>query len=238
VQVILERVNSHIEIHVSDTGVGIPGDFLPHVFERFRQADASTTRRYGGLGIGLAIVKNLVELHGGSVRVKSPGENQGATFTVCLPAEIMHSAEAARGHSARPDQRAMPPVDLTGLRILVVDDEPDARQLIYRVLSNQGAEVATAASATEALTLFRQRRPDVLLSDIGMPGRDGYELIRDIRLLPPSEGRSTPAAALTAFARSEDRQRSMLAGFQAHLAKPFETAELLAIVAMLAGRTS
>ncbi|QDV38218.1 PAS domain S-box protein [Tautonia plasticadhaerens] len=239
VQVLLERVNSHVEISVVDTGMGIRPEFLPHVFDRFRQADSSTTRRHGGLGLGLAIVKQLVELHGGAVRAKSPGEGQGSTFVVMLPITVVHPEHPASG-KARP-KRAEPAEEvceggsLAGVRVLVLDDEPDARQIIRRVLSECEAEVALASSAAEALELVEGFRPDVIVSDIGMPDQDGYDFMRQVR--EKRNFRDLPAAALTAFARPEDRKQALLAGFQTHVAKPVDPAELVAVVASLAGRT-
>jgi PAS domain S-box-containing protein len=243
IEVILARVNSHIEIRVHDTGLGIAPEFLPHVFERFRQADSSSTRRYGGLGLGLAIVKQLVELHGGSVRAQSQGEGRGSTFIVSLPlAPVRMQPQEAAPPTATtegsqtvtsPDQDG---VDLSGIKVLVVDDEPDALDLIKRVLALRQATVITAATAADGLKLLQSDRPDVLVSDIGMPEHDGYHFIRDVRRLPPSAGGRTPAVALTAFARSEDRTRAMMAGYQIHLAKPIEPRELLVTVASLGGR--
>lgn len=238
VDVMLERVNSHLEITVHDSGMGIHPDFLPYVFDRFRQADGSTSRSYGGLGLGLSIVKNLVELHGGTIRAKSAGEGQGATFIVNLPLAPFRSGER-REHPTTPSTR---PVDcetvhLGGIKVLVVDDEPDARTLIRRVLTQCQAEVITASNAEEGLALLRSQRPDVLISDIGMPETDGYQFLRLVRQLPADEGGKTPAIALTAFARSEDRTRAMMAGYQVHVAKPIEAQELLATVGNLAGRT-
>jgi PAS domain S-box-containing protein len=243
VQVLLERVNSHLEVSVIDTGEGIPPEFLPHVFDRFRQADASTTRRHGGLGLGLSIVKQLVELHGGRVRASSSGEGSGSTFTVSLPLTVIHpppEPEAGRRH---PVARTGPHlsqdtcVELHGVRVLVVDDEPDARSLLQRLLEDCHAIVMLAESAGAALEKLVADRPDVLVSDIGMPGEDGYSLIRRVRALHPDKGGNVPALALTAYARSEDRTRSVLAGFQMHMSKPVEPAELIAMVASLAGRT-
>ena len=237
VEVVLQRVNSHLELSVADSGIGIRADFLPLVFDRFRQADSSTTRSHGGLGLGLSIVKQLVELHGGTVRAKSDGDGRGATFLVSLPLaavrpEIDHEHPGARTADPAPEAG----IDLHGLRVLVVDDEPDARELIGQLLRECGAEVHAASSAGEALATLQRVRPDLLLSDIGMPDRDGYQLIREIRRLAPEHGGRTPAIALTAFARSEDRARAMLAGYQVHVSKPIEAHELLATVASLAGR--
>ncbi len=246
VQVGLERVNSHLEVCVTDTGQGIRPEFLPHVFERFRQADASTTRRHGGLGLGLSIVKNLVELHGGKVRAKSAGEGQGATFCIELPVVVVHPPDdgAARAHpraggltggcAGTMDAADHPP--LGGITVLAVDDEPDARHLIKRVLEDCGARVLLAASAADGLEVVQRERPDMIVSDIGMPDVDGYAFIRQVRALPPDAGGRTPAAALTAFARSEDRTRALRAGYQSHVAKPVEPAELTAVVASLATR--
>jgi signal transduction histidine kinase/CheY-like chemotaxis protein len=239
VQVLLQRINSHIEISVSDTGHGIDPEFLPHVFERFRQADSSATRKYGGLGLGLAIVKHLVELHGGTVQASSPGPGNGATFTVCLPLSILRQPEDAeeRVHprSSRGVIAAIGGVDLAGVCVMVVDDDADARELIGRMLGEYGAQVITAESGGEALERLAETRPDVLISDIGMPEMDGYDLLRRIRATGPQQPQPR-AIALTAFARTEDRTRALLAGFLSHLAKPVEPAELIATVAVVAGR--
>jgi PAS domain S-box-containing protein len=241
VQVTLERVNSHIEISVADTGRGIAPEFLPHVFERFRQGDTSTTRQHGGLGLGLSIVKHIVELHGGTVQAKSAGEGHGATFRVQLPVAVVHrhGLERDRMHPRVTASTSAPVVhaDLTGLVILAVDDEPDARDLLSRVLEEAGARVVTAASAEEALAAISAERPGILISDIGMPDVDGYELLRRVRTLDDEHGTRLPAIALTAFARSEDRTRALLAGYLAHVAKPVEAAEIIATVASVAGRT-
>jgi PAS domain S-box-containing protein len=242
VQITLERVNSHVEITVSDTGLGIKPEFLPHLFERFRQADASTTRQHGGLGLGLAIVKHLAEMHGGSIRAQSPGENQGATFTFHLPLSIVHRQEALKDEPRQHPRAFLGApafdhlVNLEKVRILIVDDEPDGRGLVKRILEECQASAVAAGSAEEGLRLLRASPPDVLISDIGMPGEDGYQFLRKVRELGPEEGGRTPAIALTAFARSEDRRRAMLAGFDMHVAKPVEPSELIAIVARLAGR--
>jgi PAS domain S-box-containing protein len=240
VHVLLERVNSHLEVSVTDTGSGIAPEFLPYVFDRFRQADASTTRQHGGLGLGLAIVKHLTELHGGSVKVKSAGTNQGSTFIVHLPLAPVQ-LEVAQDHPRHAEPKSdeplhIPTVKLNGVSILVVDDEEDARTLISRILARSGAKVRVAGSAQEGMQLFQQAAPDVLISDIGMPGEDGYSLIRSIRSLPAAEGGRVPALALTAYTRKDDRIRSLAAGFQMHLSKPAEPMELLAVVLSLANR--
>jgi CheY-like chemotaxis protein len=238
-QVALMRVNSHVEISVTDTGAGFMPDFAPHLFERFRQADASTTRRHGGLGLGLSIVKHLVELHGGSVAAHSAGPNQGATFTVKLPLVAVRREESgARVHPTAPATAvtSFDHLDLSGIRAMVVDDEADGRDLVSRVLSNCGAQVVEAASASEALLRLGQSDIDVLISDIGMPEMDGYELLREVRRLEATSGRKMPAVALTAFARSEDRTRALHAGFHVHVSKPVEAAELIATVASVTGR--
>ena len=238
IQVRLERVNSSIEISVSDTGRGIDPAFLPHVFERFRQDDASTSRKYGGLGIGLSIVKEIVELHGGSVRAESAGEGKGASFIVSMPVLVLkQSPEATRAH---PTASSVIRVDagltqLSGLKILFLDDEPDARSLVKRLLDECGAEVVTAGSAAEALDLIAECQPDLIISDIGMPGVDGYEFLRKLRTSKTASA-TVPAIALTAFAQSEDRTRALLAGYIHHVAKPIEPSELLATIAVVSGR--
>jgi PAS domain S-box-containing protein len=240
VQVRLERVTSHVEITVSDTGPGIKPEFLPFVFERFRQADGTSTREYGGLGLGLAIVRHLVELHGGSVSASSRGEGLGAAFTVEIPLMAAQSPtyELRSAHPTAESYAAFESTQmLDGLRVLVVDDEADARELISTILEQRGARVATASSSVEALSSLASFQPDVIISDIEMPHEDGYTLIKKIRELDPKEGGRTPAAALTAYARTEDRLRALMAGFQIHLPKPIEPAELIAVVANLAERT-
>jgi CheY-like chemotaxis protein len=241
VQVFLERVNSHVEITVSDTGEGIRPEFLPHVFDRFRQADASTSRRHGGLGLGLSIVKQLVELHGGSVRAKSPGIAQGSTFVVVLPVLAVHGTPGLQPVHQHPatsyrSSDTCRGVDLDGVSVLVVDDEPDARDIVRRFLEGCKAKVIVASSASEGLEAISQHRPGVIISDIGMPDTDGYEFIKMVRSLPREEGGRTPALALTAFARSEDRTRAMHAGFNLHLSKPIDASELVAIIGNLSGR--
>jgi PAS domain S-box-containing protein len=240
VQIKLERVNSHIEIAVSDTGSGISEEFLPHVFDRFRQADQRTTRQHGGMGLGLAIVRHLVELHGGTVRAESEGLGLGSTFTVLLPVAPVYIAESG-GERIHPAARDTLPAyecaeRLDGLRILVVDDEPDTRELLKAGLSQCGAEVSAASSASEAMKAIEAARPDLLISDIGMPDVDGYELIRYIRGLPVDKGGRVPAIALTAYARTEDRLQALRAGYQMHVPKPVELAELVAVASSLVQR--
>ncbi len=235
------REGSEVCISVSDTGEGIRPDVLPRVFERFHQADASTTRRHGGLGLGLSIVKQLVSAHGGTVRAESAGEGKGATFIVQLPARAAVPAISRGGrtteavHDSGGSMALLPRLD--GLRVLVVDDEEDAREVVGEVLRDQGAEVHMAGSAREGLVRFAEMKPDVVVSDIGMPGEDGFTLIRKIRELPADEGGQAPALALTAYARAEDAQRAHAAGYQRHLAKPVEPVELATVVANLGGRS-
>jgi PAS domain S-box-containing protein len=240
VQVRLERINSHIEITVSDTGQGIEPEFLPLVFDRFRQADQKTTRRHGGLGLGLAIVRHLVELHGGTVHAESDGEGRGATFIVKLPIVPVYQRDklSERVHPAARD--TLPAFDcperLDGLKVLVVDDEADTLELLRVGLGECGAQVTTAGSAEEALEAVAKERPDLLVSDIGMAGVDGYDLIRKIRALPAGSGGRVPAIALTAYARTEDRLRALRAGYQMHVPKPVELTELITVLASLARR--
>jgi CheY-like chemotaxis protein len=241
IQVLLERVSSHASLTVSDTGEGITPEFLPYVFDRFRQADQSTTRAYGGLGLGLSIVKHLVELHGGIVRVKSAGKGHGSSFIVELPLRL-HRRTDPDGASDKPsgaslDELSAGAACLEGVTVLYVDEEPDARELARRVLSAQGARVVTAESAAVGRRMMLEERPDILVADLGMPEEDGYALIHAVRALPSDQGGSIPAAAVTALARAEDRRRALLAGFQTHVAKPVDIVELVAVVASLAGRT-
>jgi signal transduction histidine kinase len=230
VHVRLQRERSHLRFSVSDTGIGIGSAFLPHLFDRFRQADASTTRRQGGLGIGLAIARHLAQLHGGTLSAQSDGEGRGATFTVELPLADAPASRAAGTRARAADRRA---ADLSGLRVLAVDDHADARELVRQVLEDCGARVTTAGSAAEALALAARERPDVLVSDIGMPDSGGYDLLSQLRALGGAE---IPAIALTAFARSEDRSRVLDAGFRAHIAKPVEPAALIDTVTEVTGR--
>ena len=224
------------EIMVSDTGPGIRPDFLPYVFDRFRQAESSTTRAHGGLGLGLSIVRHLVELHGGTVGVESTGEGQGSTFFVRLPIRLgveVDTPDRRRGQSQEPE---MSPNILTGLHVLLLDDETDTLEMLATAIEHCGARVTAVGTVPEALAALDQKVPDVVISDIGVPGEDGYSFIRKVRLLSAERGGKVPAAALTAYARTEDRIRALAAGFQTHLAKPVDPAELVATIAVLAGR--
>lgn len=245
VTVALRRIDSVVEISVSDTGEGIEPEFLPYVFDRFRQADGSKTRQHGGLGLGLAIVRNLIEMHGGTVTAQSEGRGRGATFSVSLPLlGLYNRGETLNLSSAREEAETADHVEiecppkLNGLRVLVVDDDEDTREMLEVVLSQCEAEVIKAASVVEALREIERRKPDVLVSDIGMPDEDGYELIRKIREMETGQGDSTalPALALTAYAKAEDRVRALAAGYQVHLAKPVEPAEVMLVIANLAHR--
>jgi PAS domain S-box-containing protein len=238
VDVTLASVNSHIEFTVSDDGQGISPAFLPHVFERFRQADASTARHHGGLGLGLSIVKSLVELHGGSVRVSSAGPGTGATFVIELPIMATAALNGLREHprSGAVEHPIADHPSLQGITVLVIDDEPDALGLVARVLEDCGARVVVASSAKDGLAALQREHPDILVSDIGMPHEDGYTLIRQIRALTPEQGGRVPAAALSAFARPEDRTRALRAGYQMHLSKPVDATELTAAIASLIAR--
>ena len=239
IQVRLQRINSHVEVVVSDTGRGVDPKLLPFIFERFRQGDSSTTREHGGLGLGLAIVRHLVELHGGVVNAYSDGAGKGAEFIVQLPtlvsARTSQPGEERVHPSAGGNLSGGVPA-LAGVRVLVVDDERDAREIISVILGEAGAEMATASSTREALDLVERWKPDVLISDIGMPGESGYDLIRKVRALPAGKGGQTPAIALTAYARVEDRLKILSAGFQMHVPKPIEPIELATVVASLAKR--
>jgi PAS domain S-box-containing protein len=240
--VVLARVDSHVELRVADNGIGIKPELMPHLFERFRQGDGSTTRLHGGLGLGLSIVKHLVELHGGTVHAESRGAGAGATFLVQLPVTALQSGTSrdAGFHPSATGFHSVPfaPIDLSHTLVLVVDDELDARDIIRRVLSECHAEVLIASSADEALGILERERPHVIVSDIGMPGVDGYELLRRVRSLGADRGGAVPAIALTAFARSEDRVRALRAGFQVHVAKPVQPSELVATVASVLGRAT
>jgi len=234
IHVVIERVNSHVEISVTDSGQGIAPEFLEHVFDRFRQADSSTTRKHGGLGIGLTIAKHLTELHGGNLTVRSPGLGLGATFTINLPLISAHAdalSHAASQRNAEIDSNIRKG-DLNGVRVLLVDDDPDSLAIVQRILQRNGATVRAANCMEAGLEAFQGYHPHVVLSDIGMPQHDGYELIQNLRALP--DGKAVPAVALTALARNEDRARALKAGFQMHVAKPVDSHELVAVVQNLA----
>jgi signal transduction histidine kinase/ActR/RegA family two-component response regulator len=240
VQVHVQRVNSHVEILVSDTGEGIEPAILPFIFERFLQANSSSTRPHAGLGLGLALVKHLVELHGGTVSATSPGTDQGATFVVKLPISIAQSRPQADGavHPTTPsDQPSPTAAHLDGLEVLVVDDDPDALELATAILTSAGARVRACGSAREALDVLTEWRPHVLVSDIEMPEEDGYTLIRKVRELPADQGGDTPAIALSAYGRMQDRVRSLTAGYNMHVPKPVDPGELTTIIASVAGRS-
>ncbi len=252
VQVRLTKAGSYAQIQVIDTGIGISADFLPYVFDRFRQEDSTTTRSYGGLGLGLAIVRHLVELHGGTVEVDSEGEGKGATFTVnlllqdsgkqrhqCNESEQTSSEQTELKEEAEPSA-PNPSTELfgtlSGLQVLIVDDEPDVRELLSTVIEESGAKAIAVESVPEALKVLEQLQPDVLVSDIGMPVEDGYSLIRRVRELEAKRGGLLPAVALTAYVREEDTQSAISSGFQMHMSKPVDTAQLVKVVASLAGR--
>jgi CheY-like chemotaxis protein len=240
VQVRLERVDSHIEVVVSDTGIGIRPDFLPYVFERFRQADAATTRNTGGLGLGLSIVRHIVEMHGGTVHASSEGEGRGATFFVRLPLMIVQP-EGVREPREHPRTERITPLEglenLVGVRVLAIDDEEDALELLRVVLETAGADVTTVSSAAVALERIAAVQPHALVVDLGMPQMDGFEFIARLRASSNADVRDVPAAALTAFARSDDRTRALRSGFEMHLAKPVDPGELVASVATLVRRS-
>jgi CheY-like chemotaxis protein/two-component sensor histidine kinase len=235
VQLALHRETSHVQITVTDTGQGMSPDVLPHVFERFHQADSSSTRAHGGLGLGLALVKHLAELHGGSVMADSEGAGRGATFRVTLPTAALNApVESPRPRIALDVGTVSPPSSgsrLDGLKALVVDDDRDSLALAEAMLIRAGADVRTAASAPDALSVFQRWGPDVLISDIEMPGEDGYSLIQKIRTVPTDGRQSTPAIALTAYGRPHDRDRCLAAGFNLHVAKPVDPGELTALIA-------
>jgi hypothetical protein len=221
-----------VELRVTDTGIGISPRFLPHLFERFRQEDGSSRRVHGGLGLGLAIVHHLVELHGGHISAHSPGEGLGASFVLHLPREPRPlTPEPTRAPLEKVDAAPGPRAELAGLRLLLVENEEDTREALCTLLEHHGAHIRAVGSAAEAFHCFREWRPDLILSDIGLPGENGYELLQRIRALPAEEGGLTPAIALTAYARAEDRARALRAGFDMHVPKPVEAAELLAVVA-------
>jgi PAS domain S-box-containing protein len=233
VEVSLQVEGEQAVLRVTDSGEGIAPEFLPYVFDRFRQADSSTTRAHGGLGLGLALVNHLVEMHGGTVEAHSRGRGEGAAFTIRLRLYAAEAAAAPATPEAAP--KTAVPVRLAGVRVLVVDDEEDTRDLLSAALGHSGAQVEPAASAGEALDALRRRRPDVLICDIGMPEEDGYALLARVRALAPDEGGLVPAVALTAYARADDRRRALAAGYQVHLAKPVDPDELISLVARMAG---
>jgi signal transduction histidine kinase/AmiR/NasT family two-component response regulator len=239
VDIRLERIDHELQISVSDTGKGINADFLPFIFERFRQADSASTRNQGGLGLGLAIVRQIIEMHGGIVRVESRGEGQGATFFVRLPAMGIARKEQPRRASIvlSTDEKAIPfpcPAELSGLRVLLVDDQPDALEMLKGVLEHEcRAEVITRTDAATALDMFQQWKPDLLISDIAMPNEDGYALIAKVRTLEQHQGTRTPAIAITAYVRVEDRLRVFEAGYDRFLPKPIESSELFAVLESL-----
>ena len=235
VRLATERQGSQLTVTVSDTGRGIDPEFLPFVFDRFRQADSSTTRKVGGLGLGLPLVRHISELHGGSVQAFSDGLGKGATFTISLPIRAVATVSPPQASLAPPQQRGSPtPQDLEGLRVLVVDDEQDARELLALVLTQAGAVVRTAASVAGAFSVLSRFEPQVLVSDIGMPGEDGYSLIRRLREREPGRGGAIPALAITAYTRREDRMRALAAGFTTHIGKPVSPEALVAAVASVA----
>jgi signal transduction histidine kinase/CheY-like chemotaxis protein len=241
VQVRLQRVNSHVEVVVTDTGIGIPSWFLPHVFDRFRQAETGTSRQHGGLGLGLAITRHIVEMHGGTIHAASEGSGTGATFRIHLPLMIVHAEPYLEKERVHPRVSAAPPVipasDLTGTHVLAVDDEEDAVALFATVLQQAGARVTTAYSAEQGLQILASEQPDVLIADLGMPVMNGFDFIQRVRQSADPAVRRIPAAALTAYARSEDRARVLRSGFEMHLSKPINPSELVAAVAALARRS-
>jgi CheY-like chemotaxis protein len=242
----LARAGNKIEIAVSDTGVGIDPEFMPHVFERFRQANGALTRGHGGLGIGLAMARHIVEMHGGDISASSPGKGQGATFKIELPLASMASASRTPGAERRPAVSDWPHEKgrkateerqrLDGLRILLVESNRNIVERLRGIFNERGAEVITATSTSEAMSALEQRRPDALISDIAAPNQDGYELIREVRERETEHGGGIPAIAITASASAEDRVRALASGFQMHIARPIDPEEMIAVVASLVGR--
>jgi PAS domain S-box-containing protein len=235
VSVKIARTNSYLEVAVSDSGIGIPEDFLPFIFDRFTQADTTSARKHAGLGLGLAIVRHIVELHGGTVAAESEGEGKGATFRITLPVRALRPQEVDSPQPIVPIDTIANEIMLNGLRIMVVDDEDETRELLKMMLTSHGAEVLAASSGTEALAQIDECQPGVIVSDIGMPVMDGYMFMKRVRALD-SEQRSVPAIALTAYARAEDRLRALAAGFQMHVPKPVEASELVMVIASLVRR--
>jgi CheY-like chemotaxis protein/two-component sensor histidine kinase len=238
VRIKLERVNSHAQIEVSDTGEGIDPEFLPHLFEPFRQADGTSTKRHGGLGLGLAIARRLVEMHGGTISAKSEGAGRGSTFTLSIPMRMVRAtgvaglvASGASTFNLSSSEVEAP--RLAGVRVLTVDDEKDTREMVKGVLEQFGASVLSASSAGEAFAAFNDWNPDVIVCDIGMPGEDGYSLIRRVRQLPSQDDRQTPAIALTGYVRPEDQKRVLAAGYQMFVPKPVEANHLASAIAGL-----
>jgi len=239
VQIDLHCVESTARLSVSDTGEGIAAEFLPYVFDRFRQAEGSISRKQGGLGLGLAVVRHLVELHGGRISAESEGLGKGSVFTVDLPLAQERRDPARAEERRREIERRRSRSDsirLDGLHVLLVEDDEDSRKLLGTMLKRYGARVTSTMSAKEALRVFEGELPDLLISDIGMPDEDGYELIRKLRSAPPDKGGLTPAIALTGYASRKDRERALTAGYQQHIAKPVEQADIITAVAALVGR--
>jgi CheY-like chemotaxis protein len=242
IEVVLRHPRNHVEISITDTGIGIDAGFLPYVFDRFRQADSTSTRRYGGTGLGLAIVRHVVELHGGTVSALSPGKGRGSTFTVRFPVAV--SGIPPQQPERKPEFRLKPAGEgevqterqkLRGVRVLAVEDDPDTLDMLKFVLAESGAEVMTAASASEALRTLERWHPNALISDLAMPDVDGYDLIAQLRSRGPEQGGDVPAAALSAYTNEEDRTRARAAGFQMHVSKPVDPEQLIDVVANLAG---
>jgi CheY-like chemotaxis protein len=244
VKVKLERANSDALINVTDTGAGVSADFLPYVFDRFRQADSASTRKYGGLGLGLAIVRKIVEMHGGTVLAESSGEGQGASFTVKIPLLVLPHIEKSQANKSKRTGQAHGkkavldyPREINGLRILLVDDDASTLEMLTAVLTHGGAQVRNSSSAAQALELFQEWKPDIMLSDIAMPEKNGYWLIARVRGLEQEHGGRIPAVALTAYARVEDRARVLMAGFDMFVPKPVHLPELLSTLASLVKNT-
>jgi CheY-like chemotaxis protein/nitrogen-specific signal transduction histidine kinase len=239
VTVKLSQVGTTVEIKVSDTGQGISREFMPYLFDRFRQADSTTTRHHGGLGLGLAIARHLIEIHGGTIKAESAGEGCGATFTIKLPvidAAVKAGAPFTDNRERGVAAASIAPQLLSGVNVLLVDDDSDTLKLMTTALTRRQATVTAVSSAGEAIKAIRQRRPDVLVSDIAMPDEDGYGLIEKVRLLEAGENESIPAVAITAYAKDEDREKALSSGFQIYLAKPVELTELISVVARAARR--